>query len=295
MLLNKFIIILSDLYIIARERFQIVSTIIFITTYFVATYKITPTLTGVPNIRSFFSIILIYIFTLLFFFVLRLSDEIKDYKFDIVHHPNRPLPKGTVKKQNLFHGIIIILIIQFSIILFSAPQITLWFMIYLFYLILMYNEFFIASWIRKYLVFYAITHTFVIFLFSMILIMLLSPLNTQFYSIIIFALSNWFVFNVFEFSRKIYPPNKERTSRESYSAALTPAGAVGINIITMTIAYLLLNKIVLINIFLLFYIILVLALGILYSYKNNQITVKLFQLSASLYIPLFYLTIILFT
>ena len=36
---------------------------------------------------------------LLFFFCLRLMDEVKDYKKDLSAHPERPLPRGLVKKS----------------------------------------------------------------------------------------------------------------------------------------------------------------------------------------------------
>ena len=52
-----------------------------------------------PLAFSFFAITL-------FFFVLRLMDELKDYEKDLVAHPKRPLPRGLLKTTEVRHLIV---------------------------------------------------------------------------------------------------------------------------------------------------------------------------------------------
>lgn len=292
---SKMLSVTKQLHIIFKERFNPLLSVLFIATFVIANYKASYLLTNAQN-TSPITLFFIYCAVLLFFFMLRLHDEIKDYEFDKIHHPERPLPRHAVQRKDLITGIYSIIIIQYIILFIFAPQGILWFSICLLYTIFMYNEFFIGKWLKKRIVLYAITHTAVIILLSITLFTIFST-NISFTTptFYLFILSNWFAFSIFEFSRKVYTQKDERTSTDSYSKALTPIGAVALNIITMLLAYILLDHVIQLNLFLLLYITFVATLGILYTYVSTTKTVRLFQLTASMYIPLFYITIILMT
>ena len=72
------------------------------------------------NIQTLKSVLL-GIAVVLFFFKLRLYDEIKDYEYDLKHNPTRPLARGLLNQQNLYHGIIVCII--FELLCFSIAGI----------------------------------------------------------------------------------------------------------------------------------------------------------------------------
>jgi 4-hydroxybenzoate polyprenyltransferase len=54
---------------------------------------------------------------------------------------------------------------------------------------------------------------------------------------LLFALGNWFVFNVFEFGRKTFGKEEERAGVDSYSARLNPWGAVALLMVNVVLAW----------------------------------------------------------
>ncbi len=103
---------------------------------------------------------------LVFFFCLRLMDEVKDYKKDITAHPERPLPRGLVKLATakkvigfclagqVFAGLIL-LSLDLTYAGYFWLMTTAW-------LYLMYVEFYCGSWLEERPFFYATTHQLII-------------------------------------------------------------------------------------------------------------------------------------
>lgn len=103
---------------------------------------------------------------LIFFFCLRLMDEVKDYKKDIEAHPERPLPRGLVQRTTA------ILLIRFCLVLMGGLGVGLAVMGYPFaayfwllttvWLYGMYVEFYCGAWLEQRPFFYATTHQLII-------------------------------------------------------------------------------------------------------------------------------------
>ena len=91
--------------------------------------------------------------TLLFFFELRLMDELKDYDKDKIANPGRPLPRGLLTPGQVKTAIRNILwgMIGFSFLLFAALNVYAGICYFLLtgYLFLMYKEFFISKWLNN--------------------------------------------------------------------------------------------------------------------------------------------------
>jgi len=101
---------------------------------------------------------------------------------------------------------------------------------FLCFTLMMRMEFFVGDWLRPRLELYAITHTFSATLLGMLIHAVTTGRQIALAegAFLLFALGNWFVFNVFEFGRKTFAHEAERAGVDSYSARLNPAGAVAL-------------------------------------------------------------------
>lgn len=224
------------------ERFPPHTHLLFMLLYFVAHYifYLSNAEKSIPIIK----LLILFIGTFVFFFKLRLYDELKDYQNDLAIYPNRPLIRGLLTHKDLYKGIYIAIaleIISFSsfgfrgLLAIGAPII---------YSLLMFKEFFIRKWIRSHLTIYALTHTLVSALFSLTLLSSLKStfiwnLDTNSY---LFALLSWCLFNIFEFGRKTFISEEERPKVESYSKIYGRFGAILLVISMAIISAQILNR-----------------------------------------------------
>ena len=147
--------------------------------------------------------------TLLFFFELRLMDELKDYEKDKIAHPNRPLPRGLLTTNQVEKTIKNILgaMIGFSLLL--SMVLNVYAGIYYFsltmYLFLMYKEFFIPKWLNNKILIYAISHQLILILLCAFAVSCFSPdlvfsEKSFYYSFLVL-----FSFFAYEVCRKLNP------------------------------------------------------------------------------------------
>lgn len=166
--------------------------------------------------------------TLLFFFRLRLFDELKDHDTDLTEHPERPLPRGLVSAAEARSVAAGSLVLEGAIaLLLGLPTTAAWVLAAI-YSLLMYREFFCGRWLRPKMELYAVTHTLVAGGMGWFI----ACAATDFPpwelgpAVLAFALVNWSVFNVFEFARKTYGRDESDGRAETYSKRLGPLGAV---------------------------------------------------------------------
>jgi len=168
--------------------------------------------------------------TTAFFFKLRLYDEIKDYAVDREFNPQRPLVRGLVTHRDLEAGIAVCIVVELCCFGLASLRALPAAAVAVGYSLLMYREFFIGRHLRPHLTTYAVTHTVVTVLLSLAIACGLSgalpwelPRRALF-----FALSNWCLFNIFEFGRKTFSSAQERAGVESYSKIFGRPGAVAL-------------------------------------------------------------------
>jgi len=91
----------------------------------------------------------------------------------------------------------------------------------------MYKEFFIGRILSPHLTTYALTHTLVSVLVGYSIVSQNTGLSIDNFPIfiLVFGLVNWALFNLFEFARKTYAPEEERTGVDTYSSLFRPLGA----------------------------------------------------------------------
>jgi 4-hydroxybenzoate polyprenyltransferase len=207
-----------------NERFPPVNmmlfAILFLTVYSVATYFSPYAFADVTNI------VLGIVACISFFFRLRVFDEVKDYKIDVINHPQRVLQSGrvTISQLILISGLLIFTEIIWSY-LNGTSTIICW-LIAVAYSVLMRYEFFASTFLKKRLFLYASTHMLIM---PLVILWIWSAFytaghtHTALYFLAALSLLGGFCF---EIARKIHAPAAEKATVDSYSKSLGFAPAI---------------------------------------------------------------------
>lgn len=237
----------------------------------------------------------------LFYFKLRLYDEVKDYELDLKINPHRPLPRGLLTHKDMYKGMIICIILEVLFFSIQGPNAILSLTIAIIYSLLMYKEFYIKNIIRPHLTTYAISHTVVT---SLLTIGIFSFLNQQTFvsnisnlDLLFFALVNWMLFNIFEFGRKTFALTEERPHIDTYSSLFGKKGAIFLVLSQAIIAFLLTIKIQVFHTPFIIYanallLLLIVSAGIFYILSESIAPAKRYRTTSSVYIIIFYLILI---
>lgn len=161
----------------------------------------------------------VFLLQLSFFFRMRLFDEIKDYEVDLKVNPTRPLARGLIKIIDVKKALMILIAFELILAMGLGPSAFLIHAVAIGYSLLMYEEFFIGDYLRPHLTTYAVTHTFVSSLLGLSAGVAMSGMDLSKLDlrILAFFLMNWAFFNLFEFARKTFAPEEERSHVPSYS------------------------------------------------------------------------------
>lgn len=235
--------------------------------------------------------------TSLFFFKLRLLDEVKDRESDMTHHPERPLPRGLLSRSEVIRLAFIIMTIEVLLFSFYGFPAFLGALIAVGYSLVMYREFFIKNWLRAHLTTYAATHTFVVVFVSLAIFAAL--FERQFTEIpgelLYFSFAGWFIFNIFEFGRKTFARSEEKAGVDSYSKILGKLRAVLLVVIMAVLGIMFIGKAtspLIINTLLVFLFPIGIT-GVLYTMIDHPCFAKVYRTLTSLYIIFIYGTIML--
>lgn len=208
---------LSRWHAFVAERFPPLAHLVMVGAFFAGNAAI------VPCTASGGRVACAAVATLLGFFRLRIFDDIKDDAGDAV--ADRPLAQiGLTEAKSVAVAVALAECALASAC--GAAAVVAWLLLCIFSL-LMYREFFIATWLRPKIVLYAIAHTAVAVLFGLFVMSALSgraPWELEGQALL-FAVSNWFVFNVYEFARKTFAREDEEVGVPSYSARFGSRGA----------------------------------------------------------------------
>lgn len=280
--------------VFVRERFSPLFYLPMIVIFLAAHYVLVDQM-GLKVDPISVSSVLLVVGVAVFFLKLRFCDEIKDYEVDLEVHPNRPLPRGLVTRVDLKKGILFCIgteLVCFGLLGFG-PLIGI--AIAIAYCLLMYKEFFMSERIRPHLTTYALTHTAISVLLSLAVYSALSSyfvwqLNPAVYY---FALSNWCLFTIFEFGRKTFSSQEEKTSIASYSKVFGRYGAVGLVITMAVLSIVLLALTPLVQIVLFWPLVtsalIVLSfLGLAYAIYNKPIFARVYRAASSAYLVFVY-------
>jgi hypothetical protein len=232
-------------------------------------------------------LIWVLLLVLSYFFRLRLFDEIKDYETDLVINPTRPLARGLLKVSEVVRALQILILFEIIVAGSLGLGALQFHAIAIAYSLLMYKEFFIGKWLRPHLTTYAVTHTFSSSLIALSVLAALSPktlsLNLQ---TLLFLLSHWMFFNLFEFARKTWAAPEERANVPSYSNIFGTGGAWLLSISQALLVQLLISNSESRAILLLYAL-----LALPFLIKPTVSTAKLFRTCSALYLLCHYLVL----
>jgi len=207
------------------ERFNPVEYLMMISVFFAAHYVF---YVSEIELSLFLHFVPLFLVTVLFFFKLRLFDEIKDLESDKKNFPNRPLPRGLLGKRDVLVIIATIIILELGIFAYYGLEALVIGLVAVLYSLVMYKEFFISKWLKAHLTTYAVSHTAVAVLISISIFAALSNSFAKCFSLefLLFSFGSWPLFNVFEFGRKSFTTRGERPNINSYSKIFGRLGAV---------------------------------------------------------------------
>jgi 4-hydroxybenzoate polyprenyltransferase len=211
-----------------RERFPVVAHGLLILAFSLSAIGYSSLLRGHSALPSLQVALTGFISCFLFFLLLRIADEFKDFEEDSNYRPYRPVPRGLVSLRELGGLAVIALVIQLALALWLSPLLVLPLLATWAYLALMSKEFFVPKWLKARPFMYLWTH------------MLILPF-IDFYAtacdwmsagavkpsvgLVWFLLMSFFNGIVVEIGRKIRAPEAEETGVETYSALYGPKRA----------------------------------------------------------------------
>lgn len=285
--------------IFSRERFPLLRHVLLIV-FYVAANALVGLSSVSLNMIPTYKIILCAIAVLAIFLHLRIFDEIKDYKNDLVVHKDRPLARGLISVREAKIAALSLILLELCLALFIGHVAFIAAICTVVYSLIMYKEFFIGDWLRPKMATYALAHTLVscwmsVFVFSAVTGLNFWKISKMFG---MFVLANWMIFNIFEFGRKTFGKEEEGELVESYSKRLGPIRAAFNVVFMATVAMYVAYKLG--NIFnlsfwytgsmYLLYGLTLLASG-LYAVHNDKFSGRMFRGVCSIFI-LFYNVII---
>lgn len=97
----------------------------------------------------------------LFLFRLRLLDEIKDHAYDKEFHPHRPVARGLLEIKDIRLMVSTVFLIELGIQFFVVGAVRFLFILLLLYSFLIYKDFFVHKFLKKYLTIELILHEFI--------------------------------------------------------------------------------------------------------------------------------------
>lgn len=152
---------------------------------------------------------LAFIGILWFFGVLRLMDELKDYEKDVIVHPQRPLPRGVLKSEQVSKAILLLVggMVLFSLIAGALTSITAGvnFLVVTIWLWLMYKEFYLGTWLVNRPILYAISHQLILLPICSFAILLHDPMLLKSPTTWYYGLAVLGAFFSYEVCRKLDP------------------------------------------------------------------------------------------
>lgn len=228
----------------------------------------------------------------IFFIVLRMMDEYKDYDKDVLAHPSRPLPRGLIAlpefKMGITFGMVFLCAFDLFLLIAGYKNSFCLYTLVIIHLWLMYKEFYVASWINARPLLYAVTHQVILVTLCLYCISLYQSPGPLVFKRIdwIFSFSVLFAFFSYEVCRKLDPG--------AHKVLKTYLSVYGINGVIQIVSTLLVLHICAIRFLFqqnanqyFFYLPIVILFVSLVALKNGAIKFKIVELIATLNLLIF--------
>jgi 4-hydroxybenzoate polyprenyltransferase len=233
--------ILQRLWIYQSERFPLGRTALLVAVFASSSVNVSANLAhrALPPWPSY---VVAFVAVLIFFFQLRACDEIKDADDDARYRPERPIPRGLVRLEQITGLAVAAVPLAALAVALLDPRLLVLLAAVWIWMGLMAREFFAPEWLRARPLAYLVSH------------MLIMPLIDLFVTgcewlragafppdaLLLFLLLSFVNGTVLEIGRKIYAPDRERTGVETYSALLGPRAATAAWLAVVAVGFVLL-------------------------------------------------------
>lgn len=154
--------LISRLWQYQRERFPLVMHIPLITAFSFSAIAFSRICRGEHTFIPLTQFIAGVFMSLTLFLLLRIFDEFKDREEDAIHRAYLPVPRGLVKLTELRNLGWIVVALQLIVQVLVFPKMLILYAFVMAYLLLMAKEFLISEWLKEHMLWYVISHMFII-------------------------------------------------------------------------------------------------------------------------------------
>ncbi|RFB28685.1 UbiA family prenyltransferase [Brevibacillus sp. VP] len=205
-------------WIYQRERFPIVQNGIVVAVFSISTMLYSSILRNgaLPSIKS---LVIGFLSTFLFFLLLRIADEFKDFEEDSRFRSYRAVPRGVVTLKQLGVLGVLIGLAQLGMAYWLSPKLIPWLVLAWGYLALMSKEFFVKEWLKAHPIIYLLSHM----VMMPMIVMYIVACDWVTASVLIPSGLSWLLLAsygngiILEIGRKIRIPEDEEYGVETYS------------------------------------------------------------------------------
>lgn len=218
--------LLRRLWIYQGERFPLAKTSLLLAVFTAASISVSAHLGGRP-LPGWPVFLAAFLVTLILFFQLRASDEVKDAEDDRRYRPERPVPRGLVSLRLIVRlGYLGVPLAALAACLASPALLWPLALVWL-WLALMTAEFFVPDWLKARPFLYLVSHMAIMPLIDLFVTACewLPRAGTPPAGLWLFLALSFVNGCVLEIGRKLYAPEAERAGVETYSALLGPRRA----------------------------------------------------------------------
>lgn len=175
---------------------------------------------GFSLLQTVGTALIAFIVALLFFLQLRIADEFKDFEADFRYRPYRPVPRGLISLKELGIVAIASAVIQLGLSIAVSPRLVLLLLLVWGYMVLMSQEFFVATWLKARPLLYTLSHMLIMPLIALYTTAgdWLKVSWTPPQGIVWYLLVSFFGGMAIEIGRKIRAPKDEERGVETYTA-----------------------------------------------------------------------------
>lgn len=229
--------LISRLWQYQKERFPLMMHIPLITAFSFSAIAFSRICRKINSFIPFHHFIAGVFMSLTLLLLLRIFDEFKDKEEDALHRPHLPVPRGLVTLTELKKLGYLIIVLQCLVQLLVFPKMLLLYAFVMAYLLLMGKEFFIAEWLKSHMLFYVISHMFIIpfvDIYESGIDWFLNDVSPP-TGLIFFFIVSFFNGLVLEVGRKIRTPSEEEFNTYSRRMGATKSTLLWIVLLTMTL------------------------------------------------------------
>lgn len=202
-----------------KERFPFIMHAIMIFAFTFSAVSFSRFCRGEEGFVSLYILLTGTITSFLFFFLLRIFDEFKDFEKDSKYQSYRPVPRGLIRLTELKHLAVVIIIFQIIVNIIVMPSMLIAYALIMVYMFFMTKEFFVKEWLVKHPITYLWSHMLIMPLIDFYTTGLdwlnngLSPPDGLIYFLIVTFLNGIII----EVGRKIRSRDSEEPGVETYS------------------------------------------------------------------------------